>query len=660
MKDHRLQRQRACALLSLCLALSAGCPPRAKEVSDASTADASDLVGNAADACNDPAGPDVSWVGPEGFAEQEMILEQKMLVACRVVPRKGENEAPVDSQSVAIQVLDSNGKVLQSPKVSSAGASRFEATIDFAEESNGALKVRCIAKDTSREARCAGAVLEADLDLGPKIEVLSPDVDATLSNAVNIRFKVDAAPLASDDEAGKKLTTPEVELSGQPIEVSRDGDDFIASVPFEDAKRFARPLSGPQELVIRASNSRKPKPGTREVTIPFYADSAGPEIEISKPRNGEQAGSSLFVSVRVSDDGAGVDPSSVFMRAGERETALAARSEGSATFEGSFDTSRIDPNVRELTVNVVAKDRAGNAGVAAVVVKLDTRAPLVSLDPPPVREIVEETANLVCSELFDPVGDDSANDGDVVDMNMELRVRAEDRGNGEDERSEVLFIAGIDEEQARLYAAPSEGPPLLVDLSGDGVCDAINPDREPRSGNADAALVIPLAAATPRGGATFLEDAVTTSFPAALAPAYVGLDGAAFDACGSPKKARLPTPVCASSDLTRIIRASGFTTNEPAIFGKAPIKPITCAGDAFDFREALPEGWACVAAWVPDKLGNVGLSAPLRLCLTDNQGASECGAEVGSSLPENQRPSCTDGCTPPASFDAFPFRQLVF
>ena len=67
-----------------------------------------------------------------------------------------------------------------------------------------------------------------------------------------------------------------------------------------------------------------------------------------------------------------------------------------------------------------------------------------------------------------------------------------------------------------------------------------------------------------------------------------------------------------------------------------------------------------------DKLGNVGVSAPLRICidsdgdgenangdpLTD-QGCADDYGEIGTVLP-----SCTDGCTLPLSFEDVPEKQI--
>jgi hypothetical protein len=58
------------------------------------------------------------------------------------------------------------------------------------------------------------------------------------------------------------------------------------------------------------------------------------------------------------------------------------------------------------------------------------------------------------------------------------------------------------------------------------------------------------------------------------------------------------------------------------------------------------DGFVCFAARAVDKVGNVGISPPIRVCvdtdLTDNV-QPNCAK---MSIPDP--PSCTDGCTPPA------------
>jgi hypothetical protein len=56
------------------------------------------------------------------------------------------------------------------------------------------------------------------------------------------------------------------------------------------------------------------------------------------------------------------------------------------------------------------------------------------------------------------------------------------------------------------------------------------------------------------------------------------------------------------------------------------------------------DGWICLAARVADKLGNVGLSRPLRICYDDDQVEGVPACATGAPPP-----SCTTNCTAPAA-----------
>jgi len=71
-----------------------------------------------------------------------------------------------------------------------------------------------------------------------------------------------------------------------------------------------------------------------------------------------------------------------------------------------------------------------------------------------------------CSWLFDPVGPDAVDDGDVVTQLFDVRVRAEDNGNtaltGE---PDWVPIGGVDQGQVQLFILNNISRPLVVDTS---------------------------------------------------------------------------------------------------------------------------------------------------------------------------------------------------
>jgi hypothetical protein len=93
--------------------------------------------------------------------------------------------------------------------------------------------------------------------------------------------------------------------------------------------------------------------------------------------------------------------------------------------------------------------------------------------------------------------------------------------------------------------------------------------------------------------------------------------------------------------MKRVIDHEMGGTN-PVIFAGGQLQGDECTGNHWEILgTAGKQGWVCLAARAQDKLGNVGVSAPLRVCLvTTDPGI--CTREP--------MPRCTDGCSPPPQF----------
>ena len=106
----------------------------------------------------------------------------------------------------------------------------------------------------------------------------------------------------------------------------------------------------------------------------------------------------------------------------------------------------------------------------------------MELDPPVIR--ISRTSNnvLECTQTFDPVGTESANDLAVVPQVVALKARIEDHAN----TAPGLLVSrhsGLDKDSIFLYVMPATVPgtntpqALNVDADGDAGhnCDSINP-----------------------------------------------------------------------------------------------------------------------------------------------------------------------------------------
>jgi hypothetical protein len=223
-----------------------------------------------------------------------------------------------------------------------------------------------------------------------------------------------------------------------------------------------------------------------------------------------------------------------------------------------------------------------------------------------------------CSRLFDPVGPESADDGAAVQQVTWMKARVEDRGNLAPGQT-VEHPALIDASRVTLYASPVMNGPLAVDTDGDGVCDEVNPLLVPTTNVSASNQALALALAPLGFGGR----------PDMRAEAIPLVSGC--DEMGDPSEVQ-PPPACVGSALTYSLTYT--TAAEPAIWSLPAVTKTQCAGLELDTLNRLPEGPTCVVVRAADTVGNVNVSAPLRVCI--DRGGGKCAAWPPISLP-----SCT-------------------
>jgi hypothetical protein len=273
---------------------------------------------------------------------------------------------------------------------------------------------------------------------------------------------------------------------------------------------------------------------------------------------------------------------------------------------------------------------------------------MFDLDPPELREVTysAELDAYFCSRLFDPVGDDATSDGEAVAQLSEMRVRAIDRGNGALSVSDVILpTADLEPATVQMYILDDDSVPLLVDTNGDGQCDDINPVVVP--------AIVPMTSTEARVIDLFgINDTGSSHFAPPLVP-YGSTPEVADGSCSEPPDSDPPLNLCISVELSRVIKNE--LLEEPAIYGIPPSSPLACLGNAFDSQASnISDGWACIAVIGEDKLGNRGVSAPLRVCFDHDGDGAECHA-LGTIEPDELLlPSCRSACTLPDRFADFP------
>ena len=592
-----------------------------------------------------------------------VIVEEQVTVRCTAHASSAAGAKPVDPSSVKIELLDADGKSLKSVLGSTtANDSEYSATFVLTAVPSGVVGFRCSASDTASTVHSASANSSSLLDRGPEITIGEP-LDKSPHNLLgpmSVEFTASALPIAAGDkQAG--VTGVTLTVGGAKIKtIEQTQGRYQASVDFTDKTLFNSPPSGTVPVVITASNGRqKPGKATHTLTYGITIDGVGPAITLGTPGVGAVIGRASVLTFNVTDPGSGVDRATVAVKLNE-ETKLFSTTDNQWTWDetGAFSfkigAALATNSDTQVTVNVLAKDNAGNASTGnSRIYNLDNKPPTVDLDPPDVYEV--RPGSLVdttqCSDFFDPLGafdsslpldapNGSPNDLATVVNFGRFRSLVWDETNTKPNQGET-FPAYTDRDSVRIYVQANTDSPLLTDESGDGVCDEIWTGSAPHQLKpTDKPLpFLKMVALAPTGS-----------------PVWGGPNPATFSFCKAGTGGPF-TRLCSSpgvSDMSVVIRHPvQMQPFEPVIYAIEPDSnpaSIICTGKKWDVGSAIsmaegtPKlGWVCIAARAVDTVGNPGISPPLRICLDDGTNPDRCA--------NTPPPSCTDGCTPPPHFN---------
>ena len=581
-----------------------------------------------------------------------VLVDDQVTVLCTVTASAATGAKPVDASSVKIEMLDADGKSLKSfAGVPTAQKNEYSASFVLQPLPSGVISFKCSASDTASPAHQASTSVDTLVDRGPEIMLDQPaDKSAHPQlGAMNVKFSVASAPIAAGDkQAG--VTAVTLTIGGTVIPTAaKSGGVYQASVNFADKGLFDSPPSGDVPIVIAATNGRKHLgKGTRSLTYGIVVDGVGPVIAFSTPLEEAVVGRATTMAFTVTDAGSGVDP--VTVKVLINNTAYAFNTTdgqwtgnaGTGAYSFKVGTVLAHEANTEVTVNVSAADKAGNTATGGRVFHLDNVPPTVDLDPEAVYEVRPGTSDgtLQCSSLFDPLGPDAPNDAQRLTNAGRFRALVWDETNRKTGVNDH-FYALTDKASVRLYVQADPSSPLLADDDGDKICDEIWTGLAPHQRKpTDVPLPLvelkpiePTTNATVTWGAGSTPPTLSTCEPGGTTPASSKL-------CSE------------SSGMTMVIRHPTGTRPpfEPVIYARDPTAGTTdlgCTGQEWVVSTAsgtTKVGWICMAARALDNVGNVGISAPLRICLRDEAHLDDdpcAGIEP---------PSCTDGCTPPPHF----------
>ncbi len=605
--------------------------------------DTGGLFGNAdsdggADASNEPGAPVVEMIAPVDESDPVDVYQENLDVQCLILdPEGGGSE--LDTSTVLFQLLDADGEELASA-VGERGDDPdiFEVTFPVQNVDPGRVRVRCSATDDSSEPNEASAQADTFVDHGPNVSIVSPEEGAAESALGDVVFEYEITPdklKSGDDEADvDEVTLSILGLDFPMSEVDDDPGVYRTAIDFTDSTLFDDVPTGVLQINVSASNLRGIVKSTR---YEFVLDGEGPEVRIKSPANTSIVGGTVVLELEVTDASGTVDWDS--LRVQLNDVTFPYDIDGPWALSGdtirfTFESRSITGSVVQLNLNVLVRDEAGNESTgASALYYRDEQPPIVSMDPPNFRQIRDGNPNL-CSIPFDPIGDDAVANGDrVIDIET-YRALVWEQTN--DAGGDTLYFAGADTQSVDLFARRA-GEPLVVDTTGDDVCDDI--------AEGDDIRFQQLTALEP----TTVDPPYMADYMENVSP-LVSLIG-----CDPGTAEELPDTLCDNtSDMYTVPYRGDDLRDEAIVYAVSPDRDSSdpdCTGRQWELRSAGLtgyQGWVCLAVRAYDKVGNRGVSPPIAVCLDNDQvdGAPDCW------LSDEAPPDCTDGCDRPAELGA--------
>lgn len=595
-------------------------------------------------------GPTVKVTFPTAATDpstDSVVVGDLLDALCTVEAATGAGASPVDPSTVKLAVLDSALAVVSElPGKATKNPNEYGASFVLTTIPNGKFSVRCTASDSGTPAKPGASTIATFVDHGPDIAVTTPAENApyALAGAVPFVFKVSPSLLAAVDPeadvASVKLTVNGVNITPTPDPGVTNG--YKIPVDFNNTALFPQPPSGSIPVVIEGTNSRTPAAAKRTKSYNFVLDGQGPVITIKSPKNQDIIGGKVPLSFSVVDNGSGVDQKTVNVELNQASNLYTTSTQWTNTgndYTFTFDSANVTGSKVQVTVNVTASDLAGNKSAgASVLLYLDNYGPIVDLDPGNFRTVKKSGTNYYCSQPFDPLGPLAASDdGTPITAFKHFRALVWDLTNTVAGQT-VLYYSKTDPSSVYLYLQP-DGPtvPLLVNNDADAECDVLNTIV-----NGQTIPNLQLNPATPTGSALYQGSDATS--PPAIPSGY----------CTLPNETP-PQQLCTNnaSDLTVVVTHT-MTGAEPVVYGIGQMTGLECTGTGWELSSQLAQatqkdGWFCLAATAKDKVGNVSISRPLRVCYDNPNTTYEPPCKNSSTTP----PSCTDGCTPPPGFGTF-------
>jgi hypothetical protein len=258
-----------------------------------------------------------------------------------------------------------------------------------------------------------------------------------------------------------------------------------------------------------------------------------------------------------------------------------------------------------------------------------------------VRELYPTSSNN-CSVEFDPIGEEAVNDLDTLYSadgvsNDRYRILVWERGVA-NSGDTVVNLSGVKNGSVHLYIQGNPNVPLIVDRDNDAqnLCDSVNADPP-----SDDPVTLDYAPVAPTQN-QFVKATNADQLDTEPAVRLCDTQSCSADSCRlATSPGNVPALCLAESEMGKVIRHNQANTNTPVVYALTPVNGtnnLNCTGTKWE--STVVGGWTCAVAVAQDNVGNIGISAPLRVCYALN-GAAGC---------DGPPPTCTDGCVMPSKF----------
>jgi hypothetical protein len=554
----------------------------------------------------------------------DVLIDSSMATAADTV---SEVQAVVTKMGAKMSAASAKLDETKVEQMGGAAIHHFTDTpVDIAGLDSGTYQLKVNAKTVG--GVMAMATVDFIIDAGPVIRIDSPGENKYYRSSATVDVTITDPLFGPVAMEAVSMWLGQTKLT-LPVPSGPDKSPYNATIEFSASDP---PLEGDQLLTVRAKNSQ----GTETVARrKFVADNKGPVIANTIPAVGALIGRVITVSAQVTDEAGVLDSSVVAVIAhGDDmyEVKLQPAPAGSSlppnTYQALFDTARLPITALYPSISFRASDIPGNQSSVGHLLSLDNTPPISDLDPPKNFHMYRKVnTRLECSWAFDPLGSDAVNDLDNVNQLFDIRARIEDRGNTPFGPFDVNPIAGIDDSRVQLLILDDTTQALVVDTNNDGKCDSINPSLTPTTTpmSASDALLINMVPLTPAGSADFrLDPTVTVDFPPTTDSNGTLVS---YPPCEQGTADKAPEPICDTSLLSVTI-PSNVALNIPATYTVPPViaDKKWNLGRQFDaLGNHVTDGWICLAVAAADKLGNLQVSRPIRVCVDKDGMGNECG-----------------------------------